>query len=110
MPLLDTIPFAMAMSANERLGVKYKCTRQAIQGQNQLGWKVAHIEDVGLGYTGAVETTSLSELCAHMKRFLSPENMFLVPKAYAVVAETPDQSGPWPPRNRHQAGREYSRS
>ena len=86
----DQIPIAMALSAGERAGASYKCTRQAVPGPNQRGWKVAHIDEVGLGYSGSLETTSLVLLTDHMKRFLSPGNMFLVPKTYAGVAETPE--------------------
>ena len=49
-----------------------------------------YIEDVGLGYTDALTTLSLSELQARFVRILSPSNMFLVPKAYAGIAETPE--------------------
>jgi hypothetical protein len=86
----DQIPIAMALAAAEKADARYRCTRQAIPGPNQLGWKVAHIVDVGLGYTGSLEAMSLERISDHMKRFLSPGNMFLVPKEYAGVAETPE--------------------
>lgn len=86
----DTLPMAMVFKAEEKIGAKYRCTRQAVRGPNALGWKVAHIDDVGLGYTGDVLTTPLAALTGHMHRFLSPRNMFLVPKEYAGVAETPE--------------------
>lgn len=86
----DQIPMAMALAAAEKLNARYRCTRQAIPGPNQLGWKVAHIREVGLGYAGSLEGMSLDRIIDHMKRFLSPGNMFLVPKEYAGVAETPE--------------------
>jgi hypothetical protein len=86
----DKIPVAMAIKAAEKSQAKYKCTRQAVRGPNALGWKVAHIDDVGLGYSDSLESIPPDVLCAHFKRFLSPANMFLVPKAYAGVAETPE--------------------
>lgn len=86
----DQVPVAMVFNADEKQGARYRCTRQSVRGPNQLGWKVAHIYDVGLGYTGALAGISLDALRNHMKRFLAPGNMFLVPKEYAGVAETPE--------------------
>jgi hypothetical protein len=86
----DEIPVAMAISRAEKDGARYRCTRQTLSGPNELGWKVAHIEDVGLGYTGVLRDVALPVLAAHHKRFLSPTNIFLVPKEYAGVAETPE--------------------
>jgi hypothetical protein len=86
----DTIPVAMAFKAVERPAATYRCVRQSVCGPNEMGWKVGHIEDVGLGYTGALESLSIESLRAHFQRFLSPRNMFLVPMEYAGVAETPE--------------------
>ena len=86
----DTIPIAMVMKAIERPAATYRCTRQTVEGPNAKGWKVAHIRDVGLGYTCDIERLPLRVLRDHFSRFLSPANMFLVPKAYAGVAETPE--------------------
>ncbi len=86
----DRVPVAMVIKASEKIEAKYRCTRQSTPGPNQMGWKVAHVDDVGLGYTDAVTLVDLRELKAHFVRFLSPSNMFLVPKAYAGIAETPD--------------------
>jgi len=86
----DRIPVAMVIKAAEKIQARYKCTRQSTAGPNQKGWKVAHVADVGLGYTDAITEIALNELKAHFIRFLSPRNMFLVPKEYAGVAETPE--------------------
>jgi hypothetical protein len=86
----DEIPVAMAFKRVEKDRAKFRCVRAMIEGPNAMGWKVAHVEDVGLGYSGPLELLSLEELGAHFKRFLSPANMFLVPKEYAGVAETPE--------------------
>ena len=86
----DEIPIAMAFSRIEKVEARYRCTRAMIHGPNAKGWKVAHIDDVGLGYSGPIDRVSIDSLGAHFKRFLAPANMFLVPKEYAGVAETPE--------------------
>lgn len=86
----DALPVAMAFKAEERLGARFRCTRRAVRGPNDLGWKVAHIENVGIGYAGDILSLPLAQIGGHMKRFLAPRNMFLVPKDYAGVAETPE--------------------
>jgi hypothetical protein len=86
----DEIPVAMAFKRSEKDGAKFRCTRAMIDGPNAAGWKVAHIEDVGLGYTGPLDQIAIADLAAHFVRFLSPANMFLVPKEYAGVAECPE--------------------
>ena len=45
----DRVPVAMAIKASEKAESRFRCTRQSIPGPNQMGWRVAHIEDVGLG-------------------------------------------------------------
>jgi hypothetical protein len=86
----DQIPIAMVIKREEKLNARYRCVRHTIAGPNSMGWKVAHINDVGLGHTADLESVDLSQLIGHFKRFLSPSNMFLVPKDYAGVAETPE--------------------
>lgn len=86
----DRVPVAMVISRAEKEGATYRCTRGDVPNPNQLGWKVAHIDDVGLGYGGHILDVTLPVLAAHHKRFLAPSNIFLVPKDYAGVAETPD--------------------
>lgn len=86
----DAIPVAMVISRAEKDGAQYRCTRGSIPNPNQLGWKVAHIDDVGLGYAGSLLDITIPMLAAHHKRFLAPSNIFLVPKDYAGVAETPE--------------------
>lgn len=86
----DQIPVAMVISRAEKAGARFRCTRSSVPNPNALGWKVAHIDDVGLGYTGNVLEVTLQVLAAHHRRFLAPSNIFLVPKDYAGVAETPE--------------------
>ena len=57
---------------------------------NTLGWKVCHIEPVGMRKQGAMAEFPLAELKSHMRRFLSVGNMFLVPKTHAGLGELPE--------------------
>lgn len=86
----DAIPVAMVISRAEKECARFRCTRGSTKNPNQLGWKVAHIDDVGLGYIGQPTEADFALLTAHHKRFLAPSNIFLVPKDYAGLAETPE--------------------
>lgn len=86
----DEIPVAMVIKRSEKEGARYRCTRGSFPNPNELGWKVAHIDDVGLSYAGELLDIALPTLQSHHRRFLAPSNIFLVPKEYAGVAETPE--------------------
>ena len=83
----DVIPVAMILSRNEKALARYRCTRAGIS-LNGLWWKVAHIEDVGLG-RGGLEHVPATTLHVHFRRFLSPDNMFLMPLEWSGLAELP---------------------
>ena len=85
----DAIPVAMMFHKKEKLSARFRCTRAKVAQLNALGWKVAHIEDVGLG-RGALETVEFDRLAQHFLRFLSPSNMFVVPLKWAGIAELPE--------------------
>jgi hypothetical protein len=52
----DAIPVAMAMRKQERQNARFRCTRAKGAHLNRLGWKVAHLRDVGLGYGVELQT------------------------------------------------------
>ena len=81
----DCIPVAMVLKKAEREKARYRCTRSAVS-LNDLGWKVAHLDDVRLG-RGTLAQMPLEGLRAHCRRFLNPGNMFLVPLPWAGLAE-----------------------
>ena len=56
---------------------------------NQLGYTVRHITHVGLRRVPLQERTEI-ELVVHSLLFLSPVNMFVVPKEYAGLSELPE--------------------
>ena len=54
-----------------------------------LGYSLCHVTHVGLR-RGTLEERTETELIAHSLLFLSPVNMFLVPKEYASLGELPE--------------------
>jgi len=57
---------------------------------NRAGWKVCHIDPVSDRTRTRVETIPTAELKVRFKRFMSPRNMFLVPKSHAGMGELPE--------------------
>ena len=56
---------------------------------NTLGWKICHVNPVGIGY-GEITQLEITLLKDHMRRFLSVSNMFLIPKTHAGLGELPE--------------------
>ena len=84
----DAIPVALVIKKSEQEHATYRCTRMEVS-LNALGWKVAHLEDVGLGRVDLQETP-IDRIIAHFHRFLWPGNMFVVPLLWAGLAELPE--------------------
>ena len=84
----DQIPVAMAIKRKDKPVTKYFCNLATVRDNpNNRGWKVAHIEPVGLRQRGELEAMRLEDLKAQFLRFLSPINMFVVPKKWAGFSE-----------------------
>lgn len=54
------------------------------------GWKLAHIEKVGLNTRQPIETIPIETLKEHFRRLIDPANMFVVPKQWAGIGELPE--------------------
>lgn len=54
------------------------------------GWKLAHIEKVGLNTRQPLETIPIENLKEHFRRLIDPANMFVVPKRWAGIGELPE--------------------
>lgn len=81
------IPVAVAFSGGEREGATYRGLLGRCPGTGSAGWKLAHLERVGLGGRGAIESFSRSAIEHHFRLLMSPDNMFVVPAAWAGLAE-----------------------
>ena len=62
----------------------------AASERNSSGWKLCHIEPVGLGRRGETVELPLNEIEDHFRRLMSPRNMFVVPKNRSGLGELPE--------------------
>lgn len=85
--LSDSIPVMMIQSRVERPLAKYHCSLSRSFNVNEYGWKLAHIEPVGMRKRTAVAETPIDTIESHFRSLLSPSNMFVVPKAWGGIAE-----------------------
>jgi hypothetical protein len=77
------------MRKQERQNARFRCTRGKSAQLNALGWKVAHLRDVGLGYRVELRSAPIQALAGHFLRFMSPGNMFLVPLQWPDLPNYP---------------------
>lgn len=88
--LLDTgrIPMAMALGAGaEKESALFRGLLGRCPNTGNAGWKLAHLDPVGLGGCGSLSTYSRQAVEHHFRLFLSPGNMFVVPGEWAGLAE-----------------------
>ena len=82
------MPIATTLSPGERTHARYTGTIATMDAPDlsSLGYKMSHITQIGLRRMPLNFRTEI-ELIAHTLLFLSPINMFVVPKEYAGVSE-----------------------
>ena len=85
------LPVASSLTEDERKQARYTGTLEEMDAPNlhELGYSVCHISQVGLRRVPLQERTEV-ELVAHTLLFLSPVNMFVVPKEYEGLGELPE--------------------
>lgn len=84
----DAIPFAMAIKADHKHSVKYSCTLGKLRDNpNKLGWKIAHIIPVGMNNRVHFCELPIREIKSHFLYFMSPRNMYVVPKNWSGLSE-----------------------
>ena len=86
----DSIPFTFATKTAEKSIMAYKCTLSSGDNVNKRGWKLCHIEDVGLKTKIAINTLSLEILMKHFKLLMAPSNHFLIPLDWGGLGEVPE--------------------
>lgn len=83
----DKIPVAMIQKAVERPTAKYHCTLTNEFNVNKYGWKLAHVQGVGLNTRTHISVLPLERLTGQFRSLMAPENMFVVPLVWAGIAE-----------------------
>lgn len=83
----DAIPVAMIQRAAERASPKQRCTLSRQFSVNHHGWKLAHIQQIGLNERTSIAELPMERLVSHFRALMSPSNMFVVPLAWAGMAE-----------------------
>ena len=87
----DRFPIAVSLTAAERANARYTGTLAAMDAPNlhELGYSFCHVTRVGLRRMPLEQRTEV-ELIAHSLLFLSPVNMFVVPKEFAALGHLPE--------------------
>ncbi len=83
----DKLPVALALKAAERRVARYQCTLSQAVTVNTRGWKLGHLDAVGIGRCDALQSAELSRLQFHFLRLMSPANQFVIPLQWAGLAE-----------------------
>ena len=83
----DKIPFAYATKSAEKILMKFRCTLGAIDNVNKCGWKLCHIDDIGLSTRTAIAQLPLATVVEHFKLFIRPSNHFVVPLPWSGLGE-----------------------
>jgi len=83
------IPIALALHKKERRNATFTNTKGYLN-LNKYNWKLCHIDGVGLRKRKKIDDFPIDELKKHFKLFLSPSNMFLIPKELSGLGEIPN--------------------
>lgn len=82
----DAIPVSFAHKANEKERRKYHCTLGKFS-VNKAGWKLCHIQPVGLSSRSPLSDFKIEELQQAFIKLLSPGNYFLIPMRWGGLGE-----------------------
>ena len=85
----DQVPVAMVFKKSEKEVATYKCPggRDTL---NSNGWKLCHIEPVGLHSRKDTGDLPVKTIEDHFRKLMSPRNMFVVPKVLSGLGELPE--------------------
>jgi hypothetical protein len=86
----DQIPVAMILTTVERSTATFRCVLKSLDNPNEAGWKVAHVDGVGLANKAELAGVNETVLRQHFRKLMSPSNMFVVPLKYAGLGELPE--------------------
>lgn len=86
----DEIPFAFAAKNAEKGQMGFKCTLSTTDNVNKHGWKLCHIQEVGLNTRTPIADLPIETLKRHSCYLLMPANHFLIPLVWAGLGEAPE--------------------
>ncbi len=86
----DDIPFAFATKRSEKAEMRYKRTPGVRDSVNKRGWKLCHIDAVGLSTKSPLEALPIEKLHLGFRSLLAPSNQFVVPKHWGGLGEVPE--------------------
>lgn len=86
----DQIPVRMLDSKAERATAVYHRTLNKSPNVMDSGWKLAHRTKIGLNTKTPIDQLPITTLEDHLRSFLDPANLFVVPKQWAGLAELPE--------------------
>lgn len=86
----DNVPVAMIFKEAEKSFAKFRCSLNRIVNPNSAGWKVCHIEGIGLAARGSLFDGPEDLLRRHFRLFMAPSNMFVIPIKYSGLGEVPE--------------------
>jgi hypothetical protein len=84
----DQVPVAMVVDKKKS---DFKCSLNKTS-PNTFGWKLAHKTSIGINQRGDIENLPINMLEDHFREFISPSNMFLVPKLISGLGELPEMT------------------
>lgn len=84
--LLKRNELPMVFMQTEEIREKAKYTKQL--GSYALsGWKLCHIQSVGLNTNKSIEELNISDIEDHFRKYANPNNMFVLPKEIGYLGE-----------------------
>ena len=89
----DKLPFTFATKTAEKPHMCYRCTLRPPDSLGKRGWKLCHMQGVGLSTKTPIEQLPLERLLLHFTRLMAPSNHFLVPLQWAGLGEIPEFIG-----------------
>ena len=84
--LLQDNELPMVFMATKEIKAKAKYTK-SVGSLCLSNWKVCHIQPVGFNTNASIEDLEISDIKAHFRKYVNPNNMFLLPKEIGYLGE-----------------------
>lgn len=84
--LLQDNELPMVFMATKEIKAKAKYTK-SLGSYALSNWKVCHIQPVGFNTNASIEDLEISDIENHFRKYVNPNNMFLLPKEIGYLGE-----------------------